>query len=235
VTAGFALLGLSLLLVGQGRGSPVRPAARHRGLLGARRSRVLGVAGAVAVVGVCVGTAGLRVGAALSLVLVPVAGAALHRVEQRRSPPQVDPLLPRALDLAASALRAGVPVSTALAVAAPAAGAQTARLIEMVAGLLRLGALPAEAWADVADHPQLGRLARIARLGDASGIRLAGMWEDTAGELRAELRVAAGARAARAGVLAMAPLGLCFLPAFLCLGVVPDALALFGTSWDPVW
>jgi hypothetical protein len=57
------------------------------------------------------------------------------------------------------------------------------------------------------------------------------MWEDTAAGLRGELRAVALARAARAGVLGMAPLGLCFLPAFVCLGVVPDVVALFGGSW----
>jgi pilus assembly protein TadC len=45
------------------------------------------------------------------------------------------------------------------------------------------------------------------------------------GRHRAE---AAEARAQRAGVLIAAPLGLCFLPAFLVLGVVPVVIGLAG-------
>ncbi|MDQ3055153.1 MAG: type II secretion system protein F, partial [Actinomycetota bacterium] len=33
-------------------------------------------------------------------------------------------------------------------------------------------------------------------------------------------------RAQRAGVALMAPLGLCFLPAFVCLGVVPVVVGI---------
>jgi len=40
---------------------------------------------------------------------------------------------------------------------------------------------------------------------------------------------AAWAAAERAGVLVTGPLGLCFLPAFLCLGVVPVVLGLAGS------
>ena len=46
----------------------------------------------------------------------------------------------------------------------------------------------------------------------------------------ARLRAAADGEAAarRAGVLAVAPLGLCFLPAFVLLGVVPVIAGLAG-------
>ena len=39
----------------------------------------------------------------------------------------------------------------------------------------------------------------------------------------------ASAAAGRAGVLITAPLGLCFLPAFLCLGLAPAVIGLLGT------
>ncbi|MDO3640328.1 type II secretion system F family protein, partial [Mycolicibacterium sp. KC 300] len=39
---------------------------------------------------------------------------------------------------------------------------------------------------------------------------------------------AAGAAAERASVLIAAPLGLCYLPAFLCLGIVPVVAGLAG-------
>ena len=49
-----------------------------------------------------------------------------------------------------------------------------------------------------------------------------------AAEVRAEGRSAAEQAARRVGVLAVAPLGLCFLPAFVLLGVVPVVLGLAG-------
>jgi pilus assembly protein TadC len=38
----------------------------------------------------------------------------------------------------------------------------------------------------------------------------------------------AAAAAERAGVLIAGPLGLCFLPAFVCLGIVPVVVGLAG-------
>jgi pilus assembly protein TadC len=64
-------------------------------------------------------------------------------------------------------------------------------------------------------------VASTARRSAESGVRLARGFEVLADELRADSRAAAAARAQRAGVWAIAPLGLCFLPAFACLGIVP--------------
>ncbi|MGP3638669.1 type II secretion system F family protein, partial [Streptomyces sp. 24-1644] len=44
--------------------------------------------------------------------------------------------------------------------------------------------------------------------------------------MRAERSSAAVARAQRAGVLITAPVGLCFLPAFLAIGVAPVVIGL---------
>ncbi|MCU1692975.1 MAG: hypothetical protein JWM64_2066, partial [Frankiales bacterium] len=49
-----------------------------------------------------------------------------------------------------------------------------------------------------------------------------------AAEARASATARAEQRARRAGVLAVAPLGLCFLPAFVLLGVVPVVVGLAG-------
>ncbi|PWS47026.1 hypothetical protein DKT74_05875, partial [Streptomyces sp. ZEA17I] len=46
--------------------------------------------------------------------------------------------------------------------------------------------------------------------------------------MRAERAGAAVARAQRAGVLITAPVGLCFLPAFLAVGVAPVIIGLAG-------
>ena len=49
-----------------------------------------------------------------------------------------------------------------------------------------------------------------------------------AADVRAEAAEAVAARAERAGVLVAGPLGLCFLPAFLALGIAPVVIGLAG-------
>jgi Flp pilus assembly protein TadB len=136
--------------------------------------------------------------------------------------------LPLALDLTAVALRAGQPLERALLAAAPAAGESAGGLVT-VARLLGLGADPADAWAAVAEHDALAGVAAAARRSAHSGIRVAAAFENLAAELRARSADAGRARAHKAGVLAAAPLGLCFLPAFVCLAIVPTLGGLAAT------
>ncbi|MEY2249068.1 hypothetical protein AB8A21_40145, partial [Streptomyces sp. BF23-18] len=49
-----------------------------------------------------------------------------------------------------------------------------------------------------------------------------------AAEARAEWARTATARARRAAVMVTAPVGLCFLPAFLAIGVLPVVIGLAG-------
>lgn len=129
--------------------------------------------------------------------------------------------VPLMLDLAAAALRSGHPVAEALTLAAPAAGPETAAATAQVAWLLRLGADPVQAWRAVGSAGPLGEVARIAARSSASGLRLAGAFERLAADMRSERAAAAAARAHRAGVSALGPLAACFLPSFVCLGVIP--------------
>jgi pilus assembly protein TadC len=125
------------------------------------------------------------------------------------------------------ALRAGQPLDAALALAADPATAVGAVLLR-VAGLLRLGADPDQAWR-IAEHDAvLTRVAATARRSATSGTRLAAAFERLAADLREEIRAGAQARAHRVGALAAAPLGLCFLPAFVCLGIVPIIVGIAG-------
>ncbi|MCW2524955.1 MAG: putative type secretion system integral rane subunit, partial [Frankiales bacterium] len=49
-------------------------------------------------------------------------------------------------------------------------------------------------------------------------------------ELRERHQQEALAAAERAGVWSMVPLGLCFLPAYVCIGVVPVVLGVGGQA-----
>ncbi len=181
---------------------------------------------AIAVVAGCVAVLGPVPGLLAAVVLLPAAVYALVRVESR--PPRAVPDRPLALtlDLLAAALRSGAPLAGALLLAAPAAGRSRQAALTQVAGLLRLGADPIEAWRGLADDDALAPVAQAACRSASSGIRLAHGMEQVAADVRAQVRAAAEARAHRAGVLAMAPLGLCFLPAFVCLGVVPVVVGI---------
>lgn len=146
-----------------------------------------------------------------------------------------DPLAVAAtLDVFAACLRAGMAVSTAAAGVAGSAPAPLAAVLRRAADLLALGADAGQAWADPHDgsDSHVRAVVRMARRSAASGAALAQGVEDLAATLRADAADAAGARAERASVLIAGPLGLCYLPAFLCLGIVPVVAGLAG---DVLW
>ncbi|WP_370945190.1 type II secretion system F family protein [Amycolatopsis sp. cg5] len=141
----------------------------------------------------------------------------------RRKRARGDPLrMAAVLDLLAACLRSGLPVAEAVrAVAGPEDDA-----LRATADLLELGADPVLAWEPVADHDGLAELARAARRTARSGTALAEAAAELAVRLRATVSDEAEARAQRVGVLITGPLGLCFLPAFFCLGVAPVVAGL---------
>ena len=101
-------------------------------------------------------------------------------------------------------------------------------MLARVAAACELGSEPAAAWQDWLGHPVYGRLARALVVTGESGSAVAGRLETVAQQLRTAEGQQTMARAQRAGVLLMAPLGLCFLPAFVCLGVVPVVVGIAG-------
>ncbi|MCH9668802.1 MAG: type II secretion system F family protein [Actinomycetia bacterium] len=142
-----------------------------------------------------------------------------------------DPLAAAAsLDVLAACLRSGMTVSGAAAGAAESAPPTMAALLRRAADLLTLGADPAAAWANPVQPAEshLQALTRMARRSECSGTALAQGVGDLAAQLRAEAAAGASAKAERANVLIAGPLGLCYLPAFLCLGVVPVVAGLAG-------
>jgi pilus assembly protein TadC len=146
-----------------------------------------------------------------------------------------DPLaVASSLDVLAVCLAAGMAVSTAAAATAPSAPPLLARVLRRAAELLTLGADPAVAWSAPPDLPvssldsQTDALLRLARRSAASGAALAEALAELAAQCRHDAAHTAAAAAERAGVLIAGPLGLCFLPAFVCLGIVPVVAGLAG-------
>ncbi|MEU4315495.1 type II secretion system F family protein [Nocardia sp. NPDC024068] len=155
------------------------------------------------------------------------------RATARKGSAQSDPVAIATLfDLLAACLRAGLPTASAVRAVVPTAPAALGPPLRRVADLLAMGADPATAWSsadpDPAADSDFVSLARLARRSARSGSSLAAAVGELAGERRARVEEAATARAERAGVLIGGPLGLCFLPAFICLGIVPVIIGLAG-------
>ncbi|MEU6097501.1 type II secretion system F family protein [Streptomyces sp. NPDC047079] len=136
--------------------------------------------------------------------------------------------LPLAADLLAACIAAGAsPVSAAQAVGEALRGPVGERLARGAAEV-RLGGEPADAWRRLASLPGAGALARLLERAGDSGVPAAAAVGRLAAEARAEWGRTATARARRAGVMVTAPVGLCFLPAFIAVGVLPVVIGLAG-------
>ncbi|MGY2083040.1 type II secretion system F family protein [Blastococcus sp. SYSU DS0539] len=204
---------------------PGGPAQAGAGDAGARRRRwaLAGGAGLAA---------GLLVGGVPGVLAAIGVGVASERLLRRGPDPDGEARaalardLPAACDLLAACLAAGLPVAGALAAVGDAVPAPLGPHLRAAAALYRLGAAPRQAWADVpAELGGLGRaLVRAGESGAAAVPALAAL----AAETRAAARAGAEAAVQRAGVWVLAPLGVCFLPAFVCLGVVPLVLGIAG-------
>ena len=131
------------------------------------------------------------------------------------------------LELVAAMLDAGSSIGRSLELVAASASARYRGALRPVVSALSIGADWETAWRSSAV-----RLPEILELRDALGFAaLTGAPSSAilyaqAARLRRERFRAAEKRAASLGVKLVVPLGLCSLPAFICLGVVPVLLAL---------
>jgi pilus assembly protein TadC len=79
----------------------------------------------------------------------------------------------------------------------------------------------------------MGRLSRAMSRAAQSGAPVADVLTRLADDAREALRAESVASARRVGVMAVAPLGLCFLPAFVLLGIIPVIAGLASTIIIP--
>jgi Flp pilus assembly protein TadB len=178
------------------------------------------------------------VGGVAGVAVAVAIGFLVHRallVAAQRSAVAPDPALvsdaPLAFELLAACLAAGAPPRAALTGVAAAINGPLGQLLRTVADAAALGCPPEQAWAPLLE-PQVPAPLRQAAAGfvraHRSGAALAPALATIAAETRQARRVAAQAAARRAGVLAVGPLGVCFLPAFVLVGVVPLVAGLIG-------
>lgn len=135
-----------------------------------------------------------------------------------------------AFDVLAVCLAAGMTVPAAAGATALSAPTRLGAVLRRAADLLALGADPDTAWsaADARGDAGCEALTRLARRSAASGTALAQGVAELAEQSRQDVTHATAAAAERASVLIAGPLGLCFLPAFVCLGIVPVVAGLAG-------
>jgi Flp pilus assembly protein TadB len=167
----------------------------------------------------------------------PVAGllaavatwVAIDRLEDpgaRRDRLAAEADLPHLVLLFAAALRGGAPPSSALAVVCAALPGPAADRLEGVRARLYLGVDPVEVWDVLADDPVLAPLARTMARAARSGARVADAVDRLSVDLARQARARSEDRARTVGVRAAVPLGLCLLPAFLLIGIVPVVAGL---------
>jgi pilus assembly protein TadC len=221
VSAVLASLAVAVLLPSLPRPPRVRGSTGP----GLRPLAVVGVAiGAWLLVG---GVAGLVVGVVAAVVARGVLAGA-ETTPARREREEVERTLPHLVDLFASTLRAGAePVAGLAQVCAALPGPAAARLAPVVERA-RWGS-GADAWAAIAEDESLAPLARALVRSQVSGASVVQAVERLADELERESLARAEDAARRVGVAAAIPLGVCLLPAFMLLGVVPTVASLFGS------
>ncbi len=133
------------------------------------------------------------------------------------------------MGLLASCLRSGSSPATAVRAVCTALPGPAARRLSAVSHRLGLGVDPVRVWGALADDPDLAPLGRALARSHETGSSVVAAVERLADELAQSTRARAEERARSIGVRAALPLGLCLLPAFLLIGIVPMAAGLLAT------
>jgi pilus assembly protein TadC len=207
-------------------GPPVKGPRPRAPLSGSVACLLAGVV-ATALVGL---PAGLLGGLVIAVV-GPTVLARLEPVSVRRERRQLVTELPLALDLLGACLAGGASLEASAAAVAQALPGICGDRLGGVCQALAVGTSPPQAWllldGGATDDPLAATARTLARAADG-GTPVAAALGRLAAEARAVSRAAASEAARRVGVLVVAPLGLCFLPAFVLLGIVPVVAGLAG-------
>lgn len=227
-----ALVGLTMLLL-MGRAPtlatppPVTAPRPERSPLMRLRPvlALVGATGGWAMVG---GPAGLALGLGCGVAVWTVLGRAEDPAVVRRREELVEDL-PIGVDLLGSCLDAGAAPESALVAVSRALGGPVGEEFLAIHHRLDVGVDPVQVWRSVAAHPQLAPLGRAVGRAHETGAPVGRAVHRLAEELRERARAEVETRARSIEVKASAPLGLCLLPAFVVLGVVPMVVGVFSS------
>jgi Flp pilus assembly protein TadB len=150
----------------------------------------------------------------------------------RRSRAAAERDLPAVVHLLATALESGSDVAEALRVVADALPGPATALLGAVPTRLALGVPPETAWRPVLDRAELAPRGRSMVRAHRSGASPTREVARLADELERSARSRVEERARVVGVKAAVPMGLCLLPSFLLIGVVPLVAGLLRSlAW----
>lgn len=186
---------------------------------------------------VLAGSAGLtlvddRTGVALAAAVTAAVWWLCTRAEPpgvRREREAVRRGLPHVTRLLAVVLASGQSVPAALGVVAEALPGPASVPLARARSSIAVGVPPDVVWAELAATPGLEPLGRAFARASESGARVVDTVARLAEQLAAEERASVEDRARTVGIRAAVPLGLCLLPAFLLLGIVPVVAAALGS------
>lgn len=175
-------------------------------------------------------TGPLRLPAALGaggVTWVLIAGSESPRARRERLITRHD--LPHLVGLLAEALRAGQAPAQAVEAVTAALPGPASRRLAPIAGQLRMGVDPTTAWEALAGDEDLAPLGRAVVRALTVGAPILTSVERLADGLAAGARSEVEDRARAVGVRAAVPLGLCLLPSFVVLGIVPLVAGMVGS------
>jgi pilus assembly protein TadC len=160
------------------------------------------------------------VGPATAAVVLLVAGVVTaRRLRRGRTAVPADDL-GLAIDVLAACLEAGTGAPAALEAAALAAAPARAAALRSAAAALGRGG-GRDAWKSCLADPDLAPAARICARSERTGAAAAADLRQLAATHRSAVRAARRRAGERASVWVVLPLGLCFLPAFVLVALVP--------------
>lgn len=140
--------------------------------------------------------------------------------------------VPAGIDVLSAALRAGMTDIAALRIVAEAVGEPLATFLGKVARARRLGADPATAWKSATAEPLLAPLAEEMIRSAGTGASVTPVLDRVAADARQRYFDEAQATVRSLSVRAVLPLGICYLPSFMLLSVVPVVAAFIsGLRW----
>jgi Flp pilus assembly protein TadB len=156
----------------------------------------------------------------------------LSRLEPRatrRRREQLEADAPLAAEILAACLATGSAPDRAAEAVAVAVGGPVGEELRSVVAHLRLGGDPISSWRQLERVRSLAPVGRSIARAAESGAPVAAAVAVVADEHRRQRRWRAQLRAHRVSVRAAAPLGLCFLPAFILIGIVPVVVGIGRT------
>lgn len=155
----------------------------------------------------------------------------MHRTSQQSADvSRIERQAAEVAELLSACLASGATLERSSEVVARAVGPPVSPLLLHVSALVELGSPAHVAWAKLDDAGALSLVSGVVRRSLQSGAPLADALESCARDLRDQHRARVETMARSVAVTTVGPLGLCFLPAFLLLTVVPIVASLLTTS-----